>query len=177
MKIPIERRRTEDGFSFVEVFIAMLILSGGLLALASAFAQGMIIASTSHYHQIAKAKATEAIESVFTSRDTHTIAWASIRNESHGGVFLDDPQPIRTAGPDGLVNTADDSVAENEILPGPDGELGTDDDAVVSLNSFSREIVITDINPNLREIQVIIRYQIGPLSRRYELVTQISAFA
>ena len=170
-------RKHEAGFTLVETMMAVLILAGGLLALASAFAQGMIVMSTSHYHQIAKEKASEAVESVYTSRDTRTIGWTQIRNVAQGGVFLDGPRPLRAQGPDGLTNTADDGSAETETVPGPDGLLGTADDTVQQLSSFTREIVITDIAPNLRQIRVVIRYSVGHLNRQYQLVSFISSFA
>ena len=167
----------QAGFTLVETLISMLIMSGGLLALAYAFAQGLVVVSTTHPNQVAKEKASEAIESVFTSRDTLKIAWAQIRNVGNGGIFLDGPQPVRSPGPDGLVNTADDTDLEQEILAGPDNRMGTADDISVPLGNYSREIVITDIAPNLRQIRVIIRYQVGSLSRDHQLVAYISAFA
>jgi prepilin-type N-terminal cleavage/methylation domain-containing protein len=172
-----ESHGNQQGFTLVETMIAIIILSGGLLALATGFAEGMVIMSTSHYHQIAKEKASEAIESVFTSRDTRTIMWAQVRNVSDGGVFLNGPQILRSQGPDGLVNTADDGALESEILPGPDELLGTGDDVTVPLDKFTREIVIQDIAPNLRRITVIVSYQIGHLTRLYQLVSFISSFA
>jgi prepilin-type N-terminal cleavage/methylation domain-containing protein len=172
-----ESHGKQSGFTLVETLMAVLILSGGLLALATAFAQGMIVMSSAHYHQIAKEKASEAIESVTTSRDTRIITWAQIRNASKGGVFLDGPRPLRRSGTDGLVNTVDDNSIESEILPGPDNLLGTGDDIVVVLNAFTREIQISDIAPNLRQIRVVVRYQIGNLNREYELITCISSFA
>jgi prepilin-type N-terminal cleavage/methylation domain-containing protein len=167
----------QSGFTLAETMFAIVILGVGLLALASAFAQGMIIMSTAHYHQIAKEKASEAIESVTTSRDTRIITWARIRNADNGGVFLNGPQPLRQSGPDGLVNTEDDSTIESGLMPGPDKLLGTGDDIVVPLNDFTREIQISDIGPNLRQIRVIIQYQIGQLSREYQLITYVSSFA
>jgi hypothetical protein len=157
--------------------ISIIIMGGGLLALATAFAEGMVVMSTSHFHQIAKEKASEAIESVFTARDTRTITWAQIRNVTGGGVFQDGPQSLRAAGPDGLVNTQDDGAAETETLAGPDGLIGTADDDVFPLNTFTREIVITDIAPNLRQIRVLVRYRVGHLNRQYDLVAFISSFA
>jgi prepilin-type N-terminal cleavage/methylation domain-containing protein len=180
MTNPRNQRRSqsaESGFTLVETLIAMVILTGGLLALAAAFSQGMVVMSTSHYHQIAEAKAAEAIESVFTSRDTRIITWAQIRNVSAGGVFLDGAQPLRASGADGLVNTADDGTLECETLPGPDGVLGTGDDVVRQLTAFTREIAIVDLAPNLRQIRVIVRYQIGSLNRQYQLTAYISSFA
>jgi len=177
MLIVGESHGNQSGFTLVEAMVATIILSGGLLALALAFAQGMIAMLTSHCHQIAKEKASEAIETVSTSRDTRIITWAQIRNVSNGGVFLDGPQPLRAPGPDGLVNTSDDGALENETLPGSDGILGTGDDIVHPLSAFTREIEIRDIAPNLRQIRIIIRYQIGHLTRQYELITYISSFA
>jgi type II secretory pathway pseudopilin PulG len=177
MRTTRESCSNQTGFSLVETLIATVILSGALLALASGISQGMLVMSTSHYHQIAKEKASEALESVNTSRDTHIIAWAQIRNVSEGGIFLNGPQPLRAHGPDGLVNTADDGAAENEVLPGPDGNLGNGDDVVNSLDAFRRQIVITDIAPNLRQIQVIVTYQIGHLTRQYAVISYISSFA
>ena len=169
--------KDSGGFTLLEALIALVILTGGLLALATAFSEGMIIVTTAHYHQIAKEKASEAIESVFTSRDTRIIVWNAVRNVSKGGVFLDYAQPIRDPGPDGLVNTADDGAEEAEKLPGPDNQLGTEDDIEVPLSSFSREVEITDLSASLRRIRIIIDYKIGHLSRKYELVTYISSFA
>jgi hypothetical protein len=166
-----------SGFSLVEALIAAVILAGGLLALAYGLSQGMVIASTSHYHQIAKEKAAEALESVNTSRDTRIVAWTQIRNIGNGGIFQDGPQSLRDRGLDGLVNTADDGALESEILPGKDGILGSGDDVVNSLDAFRRQILITDIAPNLRQIRVIVSYRVGHLTRQCEVISYISSFA
>jgi hypothetical protein len=167
----------QSGLTLVETMMAALILTGGLLTLAYGMAQGMVVMSTSHYHGIAKQKASEALESVNTSRDTHIITWSQIRNVHNGGIFLDGLQPLRAHGPDGLVNTADDGALEDEVLPGPDGILGSGDDIVNSLDAFRRQIIVTDVSANLRKIQVIISYRIGSSSRAYEVITYISSFA
>jgi type II secretory pathway pseudopilin PulG len=167
------------GFTLVETLIAMLILSTGLLALAMAFAQGMVTMSSAHSHQIAKEKASEAIESVFTARDTRIITWSQIRNVDRGGIFLSGPQALRGAGSDGLVNTNDDGTesVESETLPGPDGRVGTDDDTSVPLSGFTREIQIMDLTTNLRQVRVIVSYRVGGMTRQYQLVSYISSFA
>jgi hypothetical protein len=177
MPIIREAHSNQSGFSLVDTLLGTLILGGGLLSLALAFSQGMVIMSTSHYQEIAKQKASEAVESVTSARDTRVITWAQIRNVSSGGVFLDGPQSLRDPGADGLVNTADDGAMEREILPGPDGVLGTGDDLVFQLKSFTREIRITDLAPNLRRILVLVTYTVGGLTRTYQLITYISSFA
>jgi len=166
------------GFSLIEVMISIVILSGGLLALASGLSQGMVIVTTAHHHQIAKEKASEAMESVFTSRDARKIAsWDQIQNARNGGIFLDGARELREQGPDGLVNTQDDGAPEIYVDAGPDNLLGTGDDKQVSLDNFRRELDIVTINPNLRQIRVIVRYNVGSITRQYQLIAFISPFA
>jgi hypothetical protein len=97
---------------------------------------------------------------------------------SGGGIFLNGEQQMRQAGADGLVNTADDAAAGPEELPGRNGrfEAGppTDD---VPLNEFWRTIDICDINDDLRQIIVTIRYRVGANQRTYSLTTYISSFS
>ena len=54
------------------------------------------------------------------------------------------PQPLTTDGPDGVIGTADDGPVETVQLPGRDQKLGVGgDDVTVTLNGFTREIVLT----------------------------------
>jgi hypothetical protein len=135
--------------------------------------------STAHAHQIAKEKASEAMESVFTARDARKVTnWNLIQNKSVDGnaLFLDGPQPLKLAGADGLVNTLDDGAVEKETLAGPSNIKGQDD-VVITLDNFQREVEIRDIDTNLRRIRIIITYTAGHMTRRYELISYISPFA
>jgi prepilin-type N-terminal cleavage/methylation domain-containing protein len=174
-------RSDDSGFTLIETMVAMFVLMVGLLGLAQVFALGMRQMATSTYDAIAREKAREAIESVHTARDTRTITWSQIKNVANGGVFLDGEQPLKQAGADGLMNTADDSSAalEEELLPGPDGILGTTDDIHQALSGFRRTITITDITgePSLRQLRVTIRYTVGATSRTYVLTTYVSSYA
>ncbi len=165
------------GFTLIETIFAFAIMTTGLLGLVGIFSYGMLSVNTGDELLVAKEKATEGIESVFMSRDTLRITWSQVRNEAAGGVFLNGAQEVKHAGPDGMVNTADDGAVEVIILPGNDGLIGTADDETVALTGYSREIEITDLNPNLRQIRVIIKYPYGNSQREYELLTYISAFA
>jgi prepilin-type N-terminal cleavage/methylation domain-containing protein len=181
----------EAGFSLIEVMIAMSILATGLLSLAGVFIMGLNHLSGSSASLIAREKAREAVESVHTARDTKTIAWCQIRNVNaqtncaNGaiGAFLSGPQPLKTAGNDGLVNTVDDGPVEKSVTPGVDKILGTADDKYVPLNSYTRQIEITDvvingvINPSLRRLTVTIGYSVGTMQRTYTLTTFISAIS
>ncbi len=179
----MSQRPNDAGFSLVESLVSIAILSGGMLAIAAAFLQGAAQLTGSDLDVLAREKAAEAIESVFTARDTRTIQWAQIRNiegadGNAGGVFRDGPQPLTRAGNDGLVNTADDDEALESIArPGADGLLGTDDDEIQELSQFTREVVIRDVNQSLRELRVIVRYNVGGVTREYIVATLISSYA
>jgi prepilin-type N-terminal cleavage/methylation domain-containing protein len=176
---------SSEGFTLMEVIIATAILAGGLLTLAGFLGNGMRFMAGSSPALIAREKAREAVESVHSARDTGLLSWSNIQNVASGGVFLGGAQPLKNPGPDGLVNTADDTGVETIRTPGPDGILGNSDDVLVPLSNYTREIQITPlfkdgtlvVNPNLRQITVIIRYTIEGVSRNYTLTTYISAFS
>lgn len=191
----------DAGFSLIETLIAMAILAAGLLSLAGVFVMGLNQLASSSAALIAREKAREAVESVHTARDTRVITWCQIYNVSSArgtacasapaGVFVDGAQPLRNAGPDGLVNTADDEGIEESLSPGPDNVLGTDDDVRTPLTGYTREILISEIltngvaNQNLRRLRIRVRYgklvenESGVLEpeRVYELTTYISAIS
>jgi hypothetical protein len=178
--------RSEDGFSLIEVVVASGILVAGLLSLAGVFTLGMVHMAASTPSLIAREKAREAVESVHTARDTGNLPWTKIKNAPSPGVFLAGAQTMKTAGVDGLVNTADDGGVPGtlEKMPGKDNILGTTDD--VPLTDYTREIEILDlfadgsttvINQNLRQIKVIIKYKVAGIWRTYTLTTYISSFS
>jgi len=173
--------RGEHGSSLIETMIALLVLSIGALGIAGVFVQGMERAMSSPGDLVATQKAAEAIENVFSARDAHTLTWAQIKNVDDAGeedgVFLDGPQPMTVAGPDGLLNTADDGDIEEVTLPGRDGFLGTDDDVVTTLEGYQRQIEITEIQPDLREVTVTITYRSGRSIRTYVLQTYVSNYS
>lgn len=183
--------KNERGFSLVETVIAMGILATGLLSLAGVFALGLNHVASSSQNLIAREKAREAVESVHTARDTRTIPWCQIRNDDaptdcadgSPGKFLTGEQSLRTAGEDGLINTADDDEMEVHVGPGADGILGNTDDTLTPLDNYKREVQITEVlqngnpNPNLRQLRVIISFQVGPTRRTYTLTTFISSIS
>jgi len=183
MKMHRKRARRHNGFSLLEAMIAIVVLSIGVLSLAAVYAQGIMYANLTQYDYIAEKKAEEAVETIFTARDTKVLTWSQITNVSLGGVFIDGPRPLLDPGPDGLVGTADDnaSLPDSIIIgPGPDGILGTADDITVNLNPWmTRTITFSAVagETNLRQITVTINYTMGKMQRTYTLVSYISAFA
>jgi type II secretory pathway pseudopilin PulG len=170
--------RDQAGFSLLETVFAIGVLSVGALGMAGIFTQGMQRTMSSPNELIATQKAAEAIESVFSARDSHSIAWAQLRNESHGGIFVDGAQSIKVPGADGVVNTHDDGPGiESFDLPGPDQQLGTQDDVTKALDGFTREIKIADLSDDLRSITVTVTYNAGPQTRSYSITAYISTWA
>lgn len=188
-------RSKQGGFSLIEVMIAIAILGIGILTIVAAI--GSSVAST-HYAEenlIARQKAMEAMESIFTARNTQQITFAAINNIPNGGLFSVGPQPLLYAGADGLVNTADDTpFPANGVcpagpecipLPGPDGILGTADDVPMSMGNFTRTVAISQVleadgvtvNPNLRQVAVTVSYTgISGGARSYTVNALISSF-
>jgi hypothetical protein len=178
---------SSKGFSLAETVIALGVLTTGILGAAGVLATGMQNLSSSPADVVTTQKAAEAIEAVFSARQSGKLTWAQIKNVqgatlTDGGVFLDGLQLLYLPGADGLVNTADDAVAgvETVTLPGKDQQLNTADDQVYPLASFRREIKIRDLageNGQLRSIVVTITYTNGPTTRTYTLTTYMSAYS
>jgi hypothetical protein len=133
------------------------------------FAVGVQQMGASTPMMLAREKAREAIESVHAARDTGEASWATIRNVAQGGVFLDNAIAIKNPGPDGLVNTNDDLAQADQLPAG----LFTREIDILNLNFDGTATV----NPNLREVRVIVRYRLNQVWRTYTLVTYISSYS
>jgi prepilin-type N-terminal cleavage/methylation domain-containing protein len=186
----------QRGFTLIETMIAVVVMCVGILTVVAAFATAVAATQNAEENLIARQKALETMESIFTARNTQQITFAQIANISSGGIFTTGPTPLWDAGPDGLLNTADDvpyaatgvcpAGPECITLPGPDGILGTADDVPMSLANFTREIQIANvmeadgvtINPNLKQVTVIVSYEGGTstVPRSYTVNALISAF-
>ncbi|MGB2625855.1 MAG: prepilin-type N-terminal cleavage/methylation domain-containing protein [Candidatus Acidiferrum sp.] len=180
----LHRTRRQEGFTLIETMVAMGVLSFGILALVGVFTQGLKTNSTNQIQFIAQAKAQEAIEDIFTARNTQTLAWSQINNVSLGGVFLDGPQPLLAAGPDGLVGTADDLANQPDTIvvgpPGTNDIQSTAGDQVINLNTMmTRTIAFSAVasNPNLQKITVTITYTVQGQTNQFVLTTYISCYS
>jgi len=192
----ISRSSAQRGFTLIETMIAIAIMSIGIMALVAAFATAVSATQNAQENLIAREKALEAMESVYTARNTQQISFAQITNISNGGIFTDGPTQLQCAGPDGLVNTSDDVACpatgpcaagpECVVLPGPDGILGTADDVGMSLGNFTRQIQINPVleadgvtnDPTLKQIVVTINYTTGAstVPRSYTVNALISEY-
>ncbi len=159
--------RVQRGFTLIEVMISIAVLTVGSIGLLGVFGLAVRATQTSQEDMIARQLANETMESIYTARNTAEISWAQIQNVSNGGIFMNGTLNVMCAGPDGILDTADDTACltasgatcpnggiECLTEPGPDGILGTADDVILSLANYQRSVVITPLyttgaNPTL----------------------------
>ncbi len=169
------RKFRQSGFTLIEVLIAALVLTIGLVSLLAVFAIAAGTTATSQQNLIAKQIADNAMESIFTARNSDDLAWDEIQNFGTGnGIFLTGYQAIKQPGTDGIYGTVDDNSAGNPpevlTLPGPDGLPGTADDRIYPLTGFQRQIEIADVagTAGLRTITITIKYAPKPQFSSYK---------
>lgn len=185
--------KSETGFSYIEVMIALVILMVGLLGMLSALTANLIRSYEAEKRVAAKQVALSTIESITAAKQIQRPGviegWDSLRNElgvlplgETNGVFVNGFRPIRVEmGWDGVAGTIDDAC-EGESACVVSGRPNNVSDVV---GGFQREIVITDVedperpapNPvSRREITVNIRYFINQLLRTETVSTIITNY-
>ncbi len=187
-------RSNQDGFSYIDVMIALVILFVGLLASVAALSANLLRSYESEKQVIAKQIALSTIESIFSARDLARSdglsGWDAIGNVGSNpvdgvpqGIFMTGFNPVREdMGSDGLAGTADDACSGNQPCNVPGHPLN--DSPLVS--GFRREVVITDVpdperpSPphtiSRRRIDVRVRYQINQLEREQVVSTIITNY-
>jgi type II secretory pathway pseudopilin PulG len=171
----------QKGITLLETVIAIVVLMVGLLAVLATFALAVGNTQTVQLDSVARQKAREAMESIFTARQTNQITFDRIQNVGTGnGIFTAGFTPMTDPGPDGLDGTGDDVPAAPIRLPGPSGTVtGTSDDVLVDLGNFTRQIQIADVanQANLRQITVTVKYPVPQgWYKTYQVQALISSF-
>jgi type IV pilus modification protein PilV len=174
------RGQTEAGFTMIEMCIAMLILTFGLLAVAGAISYSISASYMSRNVTSAKLIAASILEQMQTLKNTQQLAYKQIANV--GAVDNTDmTTPFNgfptgfnavssTPGPDGIFGSCDDfSTAK-----GADGKWCTSDDTKdtsLARAGYQYQIAITGFatTPNLKKVTVTIRYT-GQNGHQYDLV-------
>lgn len=159
----------EAGFTLVEMTIAILILTIGLLATAGAVTYALAANNMSRNVTNAKLMTTAVLEQMQTLRNVGQLTFGQIANA--GAVDNSDAttpfagfsnafEPVSTVpGTDGIFGTPDDL----SIAAGADGIWGTGDDVrdnTLARPGYTRRIEISflDGNVNLRRIVVTTRF-------------------
>lgn len=155
-------RSAENGFSLLEMVVAMLVLTIGLLGVASAIGYALMAGNRGRGVTNSKMLIVSALEQMETLRDTGQLSFDEISNtQVSGSWFRGFPtgfQSVSTVpGPDGVFGTADDL----SVGTGADGYYGTADDVqdlTLARPGVTRQILITDLNPYLKKVTVTLRY-------------------
>src|SRR6267143_7030703 len=155
-------RSREDGFTLLEMVVAMVILTVGLLGVASAIGYSLMASNRGRGVTNSKMIIVSTLEQMETLRDTGQLNFDEISNSRvQGSSFMGFPsdfRPVSTVpGPDGGFGTGDDL----STATGPDGYYGTADDVLDLTRArpgVTRQIIITDLNPLLKKVQVTLRY-------------------
>jgi type II secretory pathway pseudopilin PulG len=158
--------RSESGVTILEMVVAMLILTVGLLGLAASIGYAVTVSNKGRNLTNTKLLVVSLLEQMETLRNTEQLTFGQIANQgsvdnsASTKTFIGFPtafQPLSiNPGPDGIFGTSDDLIS-----PGPDNIYGTSDDIVDStwaVPGYQRQISITNLSTNLKRIQVTVRY-------------------
>ncbi len=129
----MNRDKNQEGFSYLEVLIAITILMIGISALVAAVTASVINSRSGEQQLIAKQHGASTLEAIFSARDIGALGWDAVGNKG--------------SNPVNGVNKGVFQIGRKQILPddGNDNVPGTDDDSGTAIGGFDREIVITDI--------------------------------
>lgn len=188
----------QTGFSLVEVMISIVLMTIGLGALLGALGAALTANQVAQEDMVARQLASEAMEGVYAARNSSQLSFTQINNVSNGGIFTDGALSVKCAGPDGIVGTADDTsclTAAGVVCPnsgvkclteaGADGILGTADDVILSLNNYTRQVLIAqllDVNgntiPTLRSVTITIQYTVpqSSIPKSYSITEYVSSY-
>ncbi len=161
---PRRRNRQEQGFTLLEVLISMFVLTIGLVSMLGVFATAMAATQSAQQDMIAKQLAQQAMETIYTARETANITWDQIQNVGGAGtpgIFRTGLQAIKQVGTDGIFDSINDggSAPQTMTLAGPDGIVGTSDDVIMGLTNYQRSIAITNTpSTDLRSITITVQY-------------------
>ena len=175
-------KRSDSGFSLLEMVVAITLLTVGLLGVASAIGYAMV--ASNHGRSITNTKllAVSILEQMETLRNTGNLTFGQIANvgqvNNTGAArnfvgFPAGPQQVSTnPGPDGMFGTADDLIDA-----GPDNIFGTWDDVVnpnFALVGVTRQIQITSLGSSLKKVQVTVNYSVNGGMKQLSVVCYLN---
>ncbi len=82
--MPDSRKHPQQGFALLETLIAIVVLMIGLLAVLATFAMAISNTTSVQNDSIARQKAAEAVESIYTARQTGQLTFNQIQNVGAG---------------------------------------------------------------------------------------------
>lgn len=167
MRTKKNSKKSERGFTLLEVVIAILVLTIGLMGTAAAITYSLQFTTLSKNLTNAKFVIVSTIEEIESLRNTQRLSYKQIENV--GKVDNTDAQNVFSGfstgfksistdpGNDGVYGTNDDISS----AAGADGIWGTNDDVIDSSRirgGYSRQIEITNLSDTLKKIEIKVRY-------------------
>lgn len=169
-------KHNENGFTYIETIISLVILTVGLLGTISALTWGVFYLMEAEKKTVAKQFANSTVETIFAARDLQSQDAASIKGWNYvqikkpdnEGIFIEGWYPVRMgAGNDAIYGTADDSCAS-----------GSSCSNNPEVEGYSRNIEINDIVENnvvrKRRVDVTVKYFVGSVARQEKVSTIIA---
>jgi prepilin-type N-terminal cleavage/methylation domain-containing protein len=196
-------KNRQAGFSLIEVLIAIVVITTGLLALSGALVVGVTLPARARQQELAKQLANSIMESIIAAKEApragFTSGLASISyttDPNTPGRFVAGVTSMLTPGPDGVYGTCDDGTAGAfnpncpglgaqvvtvSLDPGADGDYSTTGDNLQKqLLDFTRQVIITDLTPppvSSKQIEVRVYYNTPTGSREMvSLICQLTEF-
>lgn len=176
--------KSEKGFSYIDVMIALVILMVGVLAMLAGISSSVLQTRGQSQQLLAKQIATSTMESILSVKETDKtrLGWSAVGNVG--------TNPVNGVN-QGIFVTGFQDVKPD---PGPDEVIGTADDTGTSIPGVQRRIVITDVcdpdrpspvicNPagtsavRIRSVQVTVTYLVGNLQRQEQLNTVLTDYS
>ena len=159
-------RQSESGVTILEMVVAMLIMTVGLLGMAAAIGYAVTVSNKGRNVTNNKLLVVSILEQMENLRNTNQLTFGqiantgSVDNSQATTTFTGFPATFQQVsinpGPDGIYGTADDLID-----PGADGIYGTADDftdQAWGVAGYTRQILITNLSTNLKRIQVTLQY-------------------
>lgn len=176
------KNKSEAGFSYIDVMIAVVILLVGILALVSAITGAIFQTKGQEQQLTAKQIGSSTMESIMSVKETDAarLGWNKI-----GNICVTTPCPV----PQGIFQNG---VQPVKMDAGPDEVVGTADDTGSVMTGFTREIIIRDecdqdrpsynCNPvgtmpvRVRSVEIRVHYYVGSIQRTEKLTTVLTNY-
>lgn len=185
-KLKMTSDKNQDGFSYIDLMISVVIMMVGILGLTGALTVNLMRSYEAESQLLAKQYALSSIESIFAARDiaadNSIKGWDQVGNVGTNpvngvprGIFLTGFRPIREdEGWDGVSGTADDACATGTACT----SAGNPPNRSLEAKGFLRRIVITNITgePGKRRIEVTVRYAVNRAFRDEVMATMITTY-
>jgi len=180
------KEKSEEGFSYIDVMIAVVVLLVGILALLSAITGAVFQARGQEQQLNAKQVSTSTMESIMSVKETADLTgrlgWIRIGNVGtnpdvngvNQGIFVTGFQNVTTdAGADEVIGTTDDAGTP---VPGFQRRIIVRDECDVSRPSYNCSPAGA-LPVRIRSVEVTINYFNGTIQRQEVLTTVLTDYA